>query len=710
MRQRRQLTDVALKDLLSRNRIPYFDYEAFLANSTNCITIALAISGGGYRAMLTGAGVMAAYDSRTLNSTQDGNLGGLLQALSYIGGISGGSWLVMSNLINDFRPIYELRDDSSSWALQDQLLEGIPNFDPTVIQNAVLETPTNNKTNAISKIIQKDNKSPPFMQAIIEWFDFGKSNTPTSELQSQAPSKIKREVKNVSKSSSIIDFFKSFFFRALALKKSKTDENLFKLGRSTPWKDIFSYYKELNIEVRAKRLAGYHLSFTDYWGRVLARRIFPNSARSPGATVTASTLLPSFQKYQQPFPIICAVEKIPTKDVTSKDSHLFEFTPFEFGSWDSYLNAFVPMKYLGSSLFGGRSTIRTQNPNTSICVSGFDNIGFITGTSSCLFSHIFVYVYQFLLGLNLEASAAINTILKSFGLSSDFKSLEFPLHHPDYASFSPNPFYGYNHSQTSQEDISKSKAIYLVDGGDDGQNIPFQPFLQSAREVDVIFAFDMTSDLFNYPNGTSLVKSSERFHNRRPSFSLPGFRLSSSMTNNCSPENVVLGVNSNDTKSKKLITTEINSVFPKVPDPQTMLKLNLNNKPVFFGCNLFTDYPKLRSVEYKDPNQTFDNFSPTDNYLPPLIIYTANSNYTFPSNTSTFQLSYTSEEVFGMVENGYNLATYMNSTQYSICISCALLKRQFDRIELGLNSLYQSGFIIPTACQKCFDLFCWSEI
>lgn len=709
MHHRRELTDLALKDLFSRNKIPNFDYEAFLRNSTKSITIALAISGGGYRAMLTGGGVMTAYDSRTLNSASNGTLGGLLQALSYIGGISGGSWLVMSNLINDFRPIYELYDDSGSWALQDQLLKGVPNFDPNAMKNALSEAPPNeSKTNADSSLMQKDNKWP-IMKTILEWFEFVKGNTKSSRLESHESSITKRNMKS-NKSSPLVDFLKSLFFKGLGVEVRNTEQNTSNLLGTTTWRNIFSYYKELNIEVRAKRLAGYHLSFTDYWGRVLARKIFPNSARSPGATMTASTLLPSFQKYQQPFPIICAVEKIPMKDMSSKDSHLFEFTPYEFGSWDSYLNAFVPMRYLGSSLFGGRSTIRTLNPNTSICVSGFDNIGFITGTSSCLFSQIFVYVYQFLLGLKLEASTAISTILKSFGLSSDFKSFELPLHHPDYASFSPNPFYGYNLSQSTQEEISKSPSIYLVDGGDDGQNIPFQPFLQRAREVDVILAFDMTSDLFNYPNGTSLARPADRFHNTRPTFSLPKFCLSSTMATNDSCNNALNEVHSSGIIMDESTTTEIKSVFPRVPDPQTILKLNLNNRPVFLGCNLFNDYPNLTTAEQMNLNQTCHNVSRADNhYLPPLIIYTANSNYIFPSNTSTFKLSYTSEEVSGMIENGYNLATYMNSTQYSICISCALLKRQFDRIELGINNLYKDDFIVPMTCQKCFDEFCWSE-
>lgn len=708
MHQRNKLTDTALKELLSRNRIPDFDYQTFLEKSTKDIAIALAISGGGYRSMLTGAGVMAAYDSRTSNSSEYGNLGGLLQALSYIGGISGGSWLVMSNLINDFRPIDELRNDPSSWALQDQLLAGIPNFDPTNMQNAISEIPMSNKTNENTSIKQ-NNRWSTVMKTIIEWFDSGKSTTGSSEFQSQSLSRIKREVKHTKKSSTISEFFKSLFYKVPDQTISKSNTNEFRLEALATWRDIFSYYKELNIEVREKRIAGYHLSFTDYWGRVLARRIFPNSARSPGATVTSSTLMPSFQKHEQPFPIICAVEKIPTKDMKSTDTHLFEFTPYEFGSWDSYLNAFVPMKYLGSSLFGGKSTILTLNPNTSICVSGFDNIGFITGTSSCLFSHIFVYVYQFLLGLNLEASNAINTILKSFGLSSDFKSLEFPLHHPDYAAFSPNPFYGYNYSQTSEEEISKSKTIYLVDGGDDGQNIPFQPFLQSARAVDVILSFDMTSDLFNYPNGTTLEKSSERFQNNDSNIDLPVFFLRSHLPNYLSSQNVSYGFYSNNTKAKYTSAMEIRSVFPRVPDPQTMMRLNLNNKPVFFGCNLHKDYPIMRTADQSDSNETLHNSSTHNYHLPPLIIYTANSNYSFPSNTSTFKLSYTPEEVSGMIENGYNLATYMNSTQYSICIGCAILKREFDRIDLGLNNLYQDDFKIPTACQECFDLFCWSE-
>lgn len=687
------MTDVALRDFLSRNLIPNFNYEAFLDGSEKPITLALAISGGGYRAMLTGGGVLTAYDSRTPNSNETGHLGGLLQALSYIGGISGGSWLVMSNLINDFRPIYELKDDSSTWELQQKLLEGVPNFDPSHMQDILRQEQSTDKTS--------------FIDNIFNWFSFGKGNSSdnmdANRLQLKEDSLSSDIKKTITRSSVMNNFVKPFLFKETFANASEGHTPKGTSGVS--WKEIFKFYKELNIEVRAKRSAGYYLSFTDYWGRVLARRIFPTSARAPGATVTASTFLPSFQRHEQPFPIIGAVEKAPTKVISSRDSHVFEFNPFEFGSWDSYLNAFVTLKYLGSSLIDGRSIYPTQNPNISICVSGFDNIGFITGTSSCMFSHIFVYVYHFLMGMKLDASLAVNTILTSFGLSSNFNSMDFPQHHPDYASFSPNPFFGYNRSQLVPGDISKSDHMYLVDGGDDGQNIPFQPFLQPARSVDVIFAFDMTSDIFNYPNGTSLIRSMERFHNNDSSLFLPNFHTTSPRPNNNCPL-TKLAKGYNQTVLPEL-NDSIRAVFPYVPNSVTLLNLNLNNKPVFFGCDLINDYPELVMGVHPN-NATITKYnSAEDQYLPPLIVYTANSNYSFASNTSTFQLSYTPEEVSGMIQNGYNLATNMNSTHYSICISCAIFKRQFDRKKLQVRDL--EDFRIPPACQKCFDEFCWTK-
>lgn len=68
-------------------------------------TIAMASSGGGYRAMLLGAGVVQALDARDSNSS----LKGLYQALSYHAGLSGGAWLLSSIHGNGHKPVSELK-------------------------------------------------------------------------------------------------------------------------------------------------------------------------------------------------------------------------------------------------------------------------------------------------------------------------------------------------------------------------------------------------------------------------------------------------------------------------------------------------------------------------------------------------------------------------------------------------------------------------
>ena len=89
-----------MRDLLSRLNITGFDASAYITNNAQNTTalpnIAIAFSGGGYRAMLNGAGALQAFDDREAAGTVPGHLGGLLQASTYVAGLSGGSWLVGS--------------------------------------------------------------------------------------------------------------------------------------------------------------------------------------------------------------------------------------------------------------------------------------------------------------------------------------------------------------------------------------------------------------------------------------------------------------------------------------------------------------------------------------------------------------------------------------------------------------------------------------
>jgi lysophospholipase len=120
-----------MRELLSRLNIEGFDAGKYIDDNRNNVSalpnIALAFSGGGYRAMTNGAGGLAAFDSRTPNSTSAGHIGGLLQAATYIAGLSGGGWLVGSVYANNFtsvQGIIDQNDDGDVWQLGNSIIEG----------------------------------------------------------------------------------------------------------------------------------------------------------------------------------------------------------------------------------------------------------------------------------------------------------------------------------------------------------------------------------------------------------------------------------------------------------------------------------------------------------------------------------------------------------------------------------------------------------
>lgn len=59
---------------------------------------------------------------------------------------------------------------------------------------------------------------------------------------------------------------------------------------------------------------------------------------------------------------------------------LLQITPAEFGSWDPNLSAMVNITYAGTHFNNGTP------PNSTGCVTGFDQAGFMMGTSASLFN------------------------------------------------------------------------------------------------------------------------------------------------------------------------------------------------------------------------------------------------------------------------------------------------------------------------------------
>ncbi|KAH8906498.1 lysophospholipase [Coniochaeta sp. PMI_546] len=413
----------ALVDILERANVTDIDVKSYIQSIVESGSmvprIGIAVSGGGYRALMNGAGALAAFDNRTANATGPGQLGGLLQAATYLAGLSGGSWLVGSLFVQNFTSV------ESIIHAKEGFLSQLWQFNETII-----EGPEGND----------------------------------------------------------------------------------------------QYYRELHDAVKAKADTGYNTTITDYWGRALSYQLFNASDGDPGYTFSSIATVTEFAAGLTPMPIVVAIERPSGQLLIWENSTIFEFTPWEMGSYDVGNPAFAPLNYIGSGFRNG------SLPQDGNCTAGVDNVGFVVGTSSSLFNQAFLQIGKaenvpdFLL-------QSINATLASVGEENR-----------DIASW-PNPFYKYNLDYSLN---ANSTTLTLVDGGEDLQNIPLQPLTLLQRDVDVILAIDSSADTASlWPNGTSLVATQHR--------SASGYSIN-------------------------------NTAFPSVPDQNTFVNLGLNRRPTFFGC------------------------------------------------------------------------------------------------------------------------------
>jgi lysophospholipase len=223
-------------------------------------------------------------------------------------------------------------------------------------------------------------------------------------------------------------------------------------------------------------------------------------------------------------PIVVANERAPDETIVPTNTTIFEFNPFEMGSPDPTVYAFVPLRYLGTNFSAG------VVPDDQKCVRGFDNVGFVVGTSSSLFN-------AFLLNLN---GTDIPSVLKD-AIADILSAISDE--EEDIANYTPNPFFQLNDLTNT---VASSRTLTLVDGGEANQNIPLHPLIQPDRAVDVIFAVDSSADTTNWPNGTSLVATYQR-------------SLAPAIQNG--------------------------TAFPAIPDQNTFVNFGLNQRPAFFGCD-----------------------------------------------------------------------------------------------------------------------------
>ncbi|PRT56040.1 Lysophospholipase 1 [Wickerhamiella sorbophila] len=112
---RKKHTSTALHEFFKNSNV---DFDPSLFTDS---VVGLAFSGGGYRAMLTGAGEVAALDARTKGNNGHGHIGGLLQGSSYITGLSGGGWLLGSVYFRNFSTVENIVNEKDLWDLEKPL-------------------------------------------------------------------------------------------------------------------------------------------------------------------------------------------------------------------------------------------------------------------------------------------------------------------------------------------------------------------------------------------------------------------------------------------------------------------------------------------------------------------------------------------------------------------------------------------------------------
>ncbi|KAL7270149.1 Lysophospholipase 1 [Rhizina undulata] len=413
-------TSPALLSFLKSTNVTsnFTELDTLFSNNSLTPVTGIAFSGGGYRAMLNGAGVFYTLDNRTSNSS---TLAGILQGMDYMAGLSGGNWLIGASAVNDFASIADLRDNY--WHLNDDLV------------------------------------------------------TPGGPIKT------------------------------------------------------LKYLLEIQDQVEQKAKSGFKTTITDFWGLALGRQLINRTNGGPDVHFSDIQHLANFQNYSMPFPIVIADGRREDEQLNETNTTIYEFNPYEFGSWDEGAEAFYPLEYVGTAMDDGKP----QGEHD--CIVGFDTAGFVMGTSSSLFNSIVTRLGNASgKGITSEFEDVVGRILQStIGGNND-----------DIAYY-PNPFKGYNPKGNSS--FANYSALELVDGGTDKENIPLWPLLQPSRSLDFILAVDSTSDnKLHWPNGSSLVHTYRR------------------ITNNAS------------------YTQDIYP-FPYIPGYDTFIALGLNQKPTFFGCD-----------------------------------------------------------------------------------------------------------------------------
>ena len=284
-------------------------------------------------------------------------------------------------------------------------------------------------------------------------------------------------------------------------------------------------YSGIMLDAAAKSLAGYNPTLVDTWGRLAALHVLKSNPAETSVALSSLVNRTDFNSTSVPYPILTALNVDPRRNLSGcnyadASAAQYEIHPFEFGSWDSGIRSFSKTHFMGSQSLAGFTV------SSSTCVTGFDNLGFLMGASSNAFN-----LYCGAVPSSAPFSGSLGEIWNDI---IDMTSMVHGLSFLDEYGIIPGPF-----AATTNID-----SLFLVDGGQGGEQVPIWPMLPAERDIGVIFAADFsTATTDHFPDGSSLYKTYVRAQSM-------GF-----------------------------------SRMPRVPPPDEFVKQNLNKQPTFFGCD-----------------------------------------------------------------------------------------------------------------------------
>ncbi|KAK1073129.1 hypothetical protein LTR74_002095 [Friedmanniomyces endolithicus] len=310
-------------------------------------------------------------------------------------------------------------------------------------------------------------------------------------------------------------------------------------------------YALVTSDITAKEAAGYNVTIVDPYGRLLSYQLLQGYDGGVATRLSGLTSLSNFTSHNVPYPIITTTNVNGTQGQCAPPTNaiIFEFHPYEYGSWDTGVSAFAQTTYMGTNITNGRPTVARK------CTTHYDNLGYVLGTSS----DVFFAACSVIPPANSTSSADLGSVLE--GLVSKTHEPLFT----DLFGIYVNPFYKYQRSSQVQH----NPLLTLVDGGAAGQSPstpshppyhhtsslitntgphrpdnPIWPFIQPSRSVDVLIINDNSADTpDNFPNGTEIQQTY---------------------------------LNAQAAGLHKM---------PFIPDVSTFVSRGLNKRATFFGCN-----------------------------------------------------------------------------------------------------------------------------